>query len=456
MPVMWQGLFMEELLTPAQMAQADAWVNDTPRLMEAAGRAVARAVMARFRPCRVLVLAGPGNNGGDGLVAARYLAQAGWPVTVKAVARAVADDVARAELVIDAVFGAGLSRNVAGPIEDLLRAAKRLVAVDVPSGVDGLTGQIRGSAPPAVLTVTFFRRKPGHLLYPGRSLCGEVVLAQIGMPDAVLAHVRPQAWRNGPWLWTLPVRSATSHKYASGDVTVLSGTMPGAARLACAAARRAGAGMVTLLADTPIIPPEAGLIVRTGPLETLLKDERRKIWVCGPGLGIAQAGAKLAALIAADRKIVADADALTACAGAPEKLRGATVITPHDGEFFRVFGAPGNDKLAAARRGAAESGAVCVFKGGDTVIAAPDGRAAINDNAPEWLATGGTGDALSGIIAALLAQNMPAFEAACAAVWLHGAAGRLAGPGLLAEDLPIFIPTAMAELATRNTAQYYP
>jgi hydroxyethylthiazole kinase-like uncharacterized protein yjeF len=434
---------LEELLTPAEMARADAAANNTPALMEAAGRAVARAMQRRFKPCRVLVLAGPGNNGGDGRVAARYLAQAGWPVTLKPVGDATPEDVARAELVVDAVFGAGLSRDVGGQIASLLGAAKRLVAIDVPSGVDGKTGQVRGFAPSAELTVTFFRRKPGHLLYPGRALCGELVLAQIGMQDSVLDDINPQAWRNGTWLWTLPARAATGHKYASGDVTVLSGTMPGAARLACAAARRSGAGMVTLLADAAFIPPEAGLIVRTDSLETLLKDDRRKVWVCGPGLGVQQAGAKLAALIAAGRIIVADADALTACAGAPEKLRGTTVITPHDGEFARVFGAPGDDKLEAARRAAAATGAVCVLKGGDTVIAAPDGRAVINDNAPAWLATGGTGDVLSGIIAALLAQGMGPFDAACAGVWLHGAAAQIAGPGLLAEDLPGLIPRAM-------------
>jgi hydroxyethylthiazole kinase-like uncharacterized protein yjeF len=220
--------------------------------------------------------------------------------------------------------------------------------------------------------------------------------------------------------------------------------MPGAARLACVAARRAGAGMVTLLADSPAVLPEAGLILRTEPLAELLRDARRKTWVCGPGLGVAEAGAKLAALLAAGRLIVADADALTACAGAPERLRGAAVITPHEGEFARVFGAPGPDKLEAARRAAAACGAVVVFKGADTVIAAPDGRAAINDNAPPWLATAGAGDVLAGLIAALLAQNMPPFDAACAAVWLHGAAAQECGPGMLAEDLPAAIPGVMA------------
>jgi hydroxyethylthiazole kinase-like uncharacterized protein yjeF len=198
-----------------------------------------------------------------------------------------------------------------------------------------------------------------------------------------------------------------------------------------------------LLAEAPAVLPEAGLILRTESLEELLQDARRQTWVCGPGLGVAEAGPKLAALIAAGRVIVADADALTACAGAPERLRGVAVITPHEGEFVRVFGAPGPDKLAAARRAGAACGAVVVFKGADTVIAAPDGRAAINDNAPAWLATGGTGDVLSGLIAALLAQGMAPFEAACAGVWLHGAAARDCGPGMLAEDLPAAIPGVM-------------
>jgi hydroxyethylthiazole kinase-like uncharacterized protein yjeF len=438
---------MEDILTPAEMGRADALANNETALMAAAGRAVARAVMHKYTPCRTLVLLGPGNNGGDGKVAARFFSEAGWPVTLAPFSTATVAQVAGAELVIDAVFGAGLSRDISAPVADLLRAARRLVAIDVPSGVDGATGAVRGYAPQAELTVTFFRLKPGHLLYPGRGLCGELLLRNIGMPASVLETIKPQTFRNGPWLWTLPARGATGHKYSSGDVTVLCGTMPGAARLACAAARRAGAGMVTLLADTMLIPPEAGLIVRADPLETLIADDRRKVWVCGPGLGVGQAGEKLAALIAAGKTILADADALTACTGAPEKLRGVAVITPHAGEFFRVFGPHGTDKLSAVRTAAAATGAVTVLKGADTIIASPDGRAAINDNAPRWLATGGTGDVLSGIIAALLAQRMPPFEAACAGVWLHGAAAQDVGPGLIAEDLPGAIPKVLYRTA---------
>lgn len=439
----WQGFSVEEILTPAEMGLADRLADNEAALMEAAGRAVARAVMRRYAPCRTLVLLGPGNNGGDGKVAGRLLAQAGWPVTLAPVATATVAQVAGAELVIDAVFGAGLSRDISAPVADILRAARRVVAIDVPSGVDGATGQVRGFAPQAELTVTFFRLKPGHLLYPGRALCGEILLRDIGLPASVLESVGSKTFRNGPWLWTLPEKKTVGHKYSSGDVTVLAGTMPGAARLACAAARRAGAGMVTLLADSGVIPPEAGLIVRTGPLESLIEDERRKVWVCGPGLGVARAGAETAALIAAGKMVLADADALTACAGTPEKLRGVAVITPHEGEFSRVFGPPGTDKLAAVRQAAVSTGAVTVLKGADTVIASPDGRAAINDNAPPWLATGGTGDVLAGIIAALLAQGMPAFEAACAGVWLHGKAAQNIGPGLVAEDLPEALPRAM-------------
>jgi hydroxyethylthiazole kinase-like uncharacterized protein yjeF len=434
---------MDELLTPKEMAQADRLADDETALMAAAGRAVARAIIQRYAPCRVLVLVGPGNNGGDGLVAARYLGHAGWPVTVVPIAEATIETVAHAELVIDAVFGAGLSRDISRAIADVLRAAKHLVAIDVPSGIDGATGQLRGDAPHAELTVTFFRLKPGHLLYPARGHCGELLLCDIGMPESVLASIKPQTFRNNPNLWSLPVRSATGHKYSSGDVTVLCGTMPGAARLSCAAARRAGAGMVTLLAEAPFIPPEAGLIVRADKLEELLTDHRRKVWVCGPGLGIAQAGAKLALLIKAGKKIVADADALTACTNTPEKLIGAAVITPHAGEFARVFGPIGPDKLTQIRDAARQTNAVTLLKGPDTIIAAPDGRAAINANAPDYLATGGTGDVLTGIIAALLAQNMPPFEATCAAVWYHSEAANQAGPGMIAEDLAGELPGVM-------------
>jgi len=445
---------MEELLTPAEMALADAAAiaAGTPVavLMERAGWAVAQAIRARFRPCRVVVLCGPGNNGGDGYVAARLLACEGWPVAVAPWAAPRGDaataaalwhvpmpspaDAARADLVIDAVFGAGLARDIPPELSAILATARRIVAVDVPSGLDGATGQPRGAVAPATLTVTFHRRKPGHLLLPGRVLCGETVLAEIGIPAGTPAA---PTWRNPPALWTLPIPAAVDHKYTRGHVTILGGAaMTGAARLAAGAARRIGAGMLTIAS-----PPEAaatyragdpGLIVDTRDLATLLEDSRRTTWVCGPGLGPDAARAALPILLPAGRRVVVDADAI---AGPPEALRGATVLTPHAGEFARVFGPPGEDRLAATRAAAARTGAVVLLKGADTIIAAPDGRAAINDNAPPWLATAGPGDVLAGIVAGLLSQGMAPFEAACAAAWLHGAAAHRAGPHLVAEDL---------------------
>ena len=461
---------MHELLTPAETALADrtAIAMGTPvaTLMENAGRAVARAVRRRFAPCRTLVLCGPGNNGGDGYVAARRLAGWGWPVAVAALAPAKGDavaaaarwrgscvpfdaaEVARAGLVVDAVFGAGLARDLDPAVVAVLRAAQRVVAVDVPSGLDGATGQARGFAPKAALTVTFFRRKPGHTLLPGRELCGETVLDDIGLPAAVLETVRPRCWLNHPALWTLPAPGPDSHKYSRGHLGIVGGAaMTGAARLAAAAARRGGAGMVTIaaLGSADVYRSgDPGLIVSDARIATLLDDERRQVWVCGPGLGLDGAQGILKLLLDRGRTVVVDADALTACTRQPQLLRGAAVLTPHAGEFSRVFGPPGVDRIAAVRAAAAETDAVVLLKGADTIIAAPDGRVAINDTAPPDLATAGAGDVLAGLIGALLAQGMPAWEAACAGAWLHGRAATLVGQGLIAEDLPAALPRAFA------------
>jgi ADP-dependent NAD(P)H-hydrate dehydratase / NAD(P)H-hydrate epimerase len=469
-----------ELLTPAEMARADAAAlaagMPTETLMEAAGRAVARAIRARFRPCRTLVLAGPGNNGGDGYVAARYLEQAGWPVSVAALAPPSlgtaasaaaarwhgpmvafdAAEVARAGLVVDALFGAGLTRPLAPEIEEILRKVEApLVAVDVPSGLDGATGQVLGHAPQAALTISFFRLKPGHLLMPGRALCGGTLLADIGLPEAVLEGIAPRCWRNHPSLWALPSLELSAHKYTRGHLTILAGaSMPGAARLAAAAARRLGAGLVTLHAENlelaAMLRADApGQLVSDATLEALLADARREVWLAGPGLLPHEATrAAIRSVIDAGKILVADAGALMAAAEAPDLLRGAAVITPHAGEFARLFGAPGADRLAATRAAAARLGAVVVLKGPDSIIAAPDGRVIINDNAPPSLATAGTGDILAGAIAALLAQGMAPFDAAAAAVWLHGAGAAAGPPGLIAEDLPALIAKARHDLSS--------
>ena len=468
---------MDELLTPQEAAEADriAAGRGIPvtRLMEAAGRAVARAAR-RFGPCRTLVLCGPGNNGGDGYVAARLLAEQGWPIAVAALgpprARSPAEGAAkrwhgpnvplsaaeagRATLVVDAFFGAGLTRPLPDEAADALAAARRVLAVDVPSGVDGATGQALGRVRAADLTVTFFRRKPGHLLLPGRDLCGEVLLADIGLPGSVLDEIQVRAWRNSPAQWRLPHLDRESHKYTRGHATVLGGpAMTGAARLAASGARGVGAGLLTIAAprdegsagDIYRASVEAGVIVSDAPLDELLHDDRRRAWVCGPGLGPERARAELPKLVAAGRQVVADADALGAHAGDPEALRGCAVLTPHAGEFAKLFGPIGNDRLAAVRAAAKRVGAVVLLKGADTCVADPDGRVLVNDSAPPWLATAGAGDVLAGIVAGLLAQGMEPWAAAGAAAWLHGRAAALHGPGLLAEALAPMLPRALAE-----------
>ncbi|HVM77981.1 MAG TPA: NAD(P)H-hydrate dehydratase [Stellaceae bacterium] len=478
------------LLTPSEMARADAAAVAAGRreeeLMLAAGEAVAAAIRARWSPRPALVLCGPGNNGGDGFVAARSLAAAGWPVRVaflgerevlKGAARLHAGRwsgpiealspaaVAGAELAVVAIFGAGLARPVEGIVAETLAALASsgipIVAVDVPTGLDGATGAVRGVCAAADLTVTFFRKKPGHLLLPGRRLCGELVLAEIGIPASVLTGIAPRAHENGPplWLRDFPWPRIDDHKYRRGHLLLAGGEiMTGAARLAARAAGRLGAGLVTLAAPRSAWSVYAAaltsVIVRPcGGIEewrALLADARRNAVLLGPGAGtgLALRDMVLAAL-AAGRPTVLDADALTVFAEAPHLLlaaiAGPAVLTPHEGEFARLFPEPG-DKLARARAAASKCGAVVLLKGPDTVIAAPDGRAIVNANAPPELATGGTGDVLSGMIAGLLAQGMDPFAAAAAAAWLHGEAGRAVGPGLVAEDLLQVMPGVLRGL----------
>ncbi len=484
------------LLTPAQMSAADrlAIAGGVPgvTLMERAGRGVADAVSRRWPLRPVAVLCGPGNNGGDGFVAARVLAERGWPVRlfllgeraalrgdaavaaarwpgpVEALAPGALDGAA---LVVDAIFGAGLARPVAGAARATIEAIgeRRLpvAAVDVPSGVDGATGEVRGAAPRAALTVTFFRKKPGHLLLPGRIHCGETVLAQIGLPEAALAGVAPDIAENHPawWLGLLPRPGPASHKYTRGHALVAGGAvMTGAARLAARAAARLGAGLVTLAAPEAsfavyaaaltgvIVEPVAGL----GDFAGLLGDQRRNAALIGPGAGVGpRTRDQTLAILAAGKRAVLDADALTSFAQSPAALFRAIaspcVLTPHEGEFARLFDAAGG-KPERARRAARQSGAVILLKGADTVVAAPDGRVAINANAPPELATAGSGDVLAGAVLGLLAQGMEPFAAANAAVWVHGAAAGRVGAGLVAEDLVEALPAALRELARRFTA----
>ncbi len=481
----------EALLTAAQMRQAESLgAVSSSAMMSKAGEAVARVVMERWKPCRVVVLCGPGNNGGDGYVVAARLRQAGWPVVVGALtgaspsveakdAAAAWTDVTRpltkdlfdqADLVVDALFGVGLTRpldaELVGLVENLNARKLPVVAVDVLSGVDADTGRVLGAAVQAALTVTFFCAKPGHVVLPGALRCGEVVIADIGIARAVLDEVQPTTARNAPDLWrkALSWPQPGGHKYSRGQALLFGGpVLTGAARLAARAAQRVGAGLVTLAAPTEAVPLYAAalesVIVRpvasVEDWRALLDDPKRNAVLIGPGMGLdADAKALVHAALATRKPCVLDADALTAFAGEPQELFGllheACVLTPHEGEFSRLFGArldAAAPKLERARRAAALAGCVVLLKGADTVVASPDGCAVVNDNAPPWLATAGAGDVLAGLIVGLLAQGLQPMVAASAAAWLHGRSAAAFGPGLIAEDIVDGVPVALKSLS---------
>jgi ADP-dependent NAD(P)H-hydrate dehydratase / NAD(P)H-hydrate epimerase len=493
---------MFELLTTAEMAEADrlaiAGGIAGSELMESAGRAVAEAVAERHPSgSRVVVVAGPGNNGGDGFVAARLLAERGARVEVmllgdigrlkgdaalaakKWAGPLVAAEpraLAGAEVVIDALFGAGLDRPVQGTARTLIEtinAGKAPVyAVDLPSGINGTSGAELGVAVKAAHTITFFRKKPGHLLLPGRLHCGTIAVADIGIPAAVLGKIAPKTFENVAALWRrhFPVPKHEGHKYDRGHAVVVSGPSwsTGAARLAARGALRAGAGLVTIASprDALAVNAAASLAVMVRPVDgavelaKFLSDRRLNALAIGPGVGVGEATcARVLAAFEGERAVVLDADAITSFAADPQRLAEAlraraaqaTILTPHEGEFSRYFGALDDkiqalSKLERARLAAKLVGSVVVLKGADTVVAAPDGRAAIAANAPAYLATAGAGDVLTGMATGLLAQGMAAFEAAAAAVWLHGEAAAAFGPGLIAEDLPEQLPRLYQDL----------
>ena len=490
-----------EVLTTTEMERADRLTitAGTPgfALMMSAGQAVAEAAMGLVEEGPIMVVAGRGNNGGDGFVAAAELAARGRDVSVILLCErdSLQGDAALAArgwkypvlpfnpqaigkpaLIIDALFGAGLNRPVKGDPLEMIEAVNAngapVLAVDLPSGINGTSGAVMGAAIKAVETVTFFRRKPAHLVMPGRKHCGHVRLADIGIDPRVLEEIRPQTSENVPpsWQKSFPVPDIDGHKYARGHAVVLSGELAstGAARLAARGALRAGAGLVTVASPRDALAVNAAALtaVMVRAVDTvvefadMLGDRRLSSVVIGPGAGVSARTRDLVhTALSAQRGLVLDADALTSFAEAPERLfesikaaEGAQVVlTPHEGEFPRLFSDisnkhPGRSKLERVRDAAERSGAVVLLKGPDTVVASPDGRASIASNAPPWLATAGAGDVLAGMIAAFLAQGVPAFEAACIGVWMHGEAASEAGPGLIAEDLPEVLPAVFRRL----------
>jgi hydroxyethylthiazole kinase-like uncharacterized protein yjeF len=498
-----------EVLTTTEMQHADrlAIAAGTPgfALMMSAGQAVAQAAMDLAEQGSILVVAGSGNNGGDGFVAAAELAARGREVSVillcqrdqlkgdaALAARGWKDPVlpfnpqaiGKPALIIDALFGAGLDRSVQGDPHTMIDAINAsgvpVLSVDLPSGINGTSGAIMGTAVRATETVTFFRRKPGHLLLPGRLHCGRVRVADIGIDAAVLDAIHPSTFENVPEFWrgSFPVPRINGHKYARGHVVVVSGDMAatGAARLAGRGALRAGAGLATLATPRDALAINAGALTAVMVRATdtaaefadLIADNRLNACVIGPGAGLGQRTRDFVlAALSVKPGLVLDADALTSFADAPDRLFQAikttaspqVVLTPHEGEFPRLFSDLSNkyplrSKLERVRIAATRSGAVVLLKGPDTVVASPDGRAAIAANAPPWLATAGSGDVLAGMIGGLLAQHVPAFEAACIGVWMHGEAGSEAGPGLIAEDLPEVLPAVFRRLYDQLGVEY--
>jgi hydroxyethylthiazole kinase-like uncharacterized protein yjeF len=483
------------LLTPLEMYRADelAVASGVPSLtlMENAGRAVAEEILRRFGARRTLVLCGPGNNGGDGFVVARYLRDWGWPVRVALFgdsARLKGDAAIMAkrwggpfekvattdgcDLIIDALFGAGLSKPLPDLLVKLIGAVKvPLVAIDVPSGIDGATGAAWPSAFAADLTITFFRKKPGHVLMPGRARCGEVVVADIGIPDKVLHEIAPSLAENSAPV--LPVQRGDQHKYKRGHAVIVSGAahQTGAARLAGLAALRVGAGLVTIASPKAAMATNAAHLTAVMLAEAddalalgrLLADRRKNAVCIGPAAGFGSpTRAKVRAALASGAAVVLDADALTSFADAPDELfsaiaeypERACVMTPHEGEFSRLFNdlsASADSKCEKAVKAARRSGAIVLLKGPDSVAASPHGRAVVNTNAPPSLATAGSGDVLAGLVTGLLAQGMEALAAAAAAMWLHGEAARKFGDfGLIAEDLPDLVARVISSGIPEN------
>ena len=453
---------MRIILTAGEMraAEAAAIAAGTPveTLMERAGTAAADAVWRFAGPLPALVLCGPGNNGGDGYVIARELAARGVPVRVAALAAprsgaalaashswpgpvTTLDQAEPAPLLIDALFGTGLGRPLdeapAGRLCDLAVAAHVRVAVDLPSGVATDDGAILSPVPDYDLTVTFQTLKPSHRLQPAARHMGRIVVADIGIAaeSRLLEIGRPALRRPGP----------DDHKYSRGYVAILAGEMPGASALAAAAALRSGAGYVRLFAHEPVSGIPSAVVQSPGT--AFDRDPRIGVIALGPGLGTGEeARRRLDSALESQLPLVLDADALNLLAqSAPPRFADLPILTPHEGEFARLFGDLEGSKVERARAAAAAAGAVILYKGADTVVAAPDGRAAIASPAPHGLASAGTGDVLTGIVAAMRASGMEAYESACAGAWLQSRAAQLAGPGLIADDLVAHLPASVAE-----------
>jgi len=484
---------MLELMTAEQMKKADlkAIADGIPaiELIDTAARGLAKIIEDNFPPAPILFLNGPGNNGADGFIAADYLKKAGWDVrcacTVKraelkndakvSVERWQGDieplnsnlGLKNAAIVVDCIYGTGYSGVLPPEIVtlfDKIRMRKlQVVAADVPSGMNATTGITSPGALKPDVTVAFCRKKIAHVIMPSKEFCGKVRVADVQIPDATIAASGGTVFENDPALWLkdFPIPGPNTHKFERGHVVVYGGSeKTGAARLGAAAAQRAGAGLVSIATrpDAKQIYEMFRASIMTDSWTTaeefraLLRDERKNAVLIGPGAGADDAlRDAVRATLDFNKAAVLDADVFTAFKDNAKELftrlsPDRHVLTPHEGEFERLFGTLDGNKLERAVKAAKLSNAVIVLKGSDTIIAAPDGTAVINTNAPSTLATAGSGDVLAGLITGLMAQGMKPFMAAAAGVWLHSETARNLGLGMASEDIITYTPQTLNRL----------
>tara|TARA_B100001105_G_scaffold252249_1_gene243430 strand:+ start:1905 stop:3404 length:1500 start_codon:yes stop_codon:yes gene_type:complete len=495
----YKNKIITEVLTSEQMYRADFLASkngiSSYQLMRNAGKRIAREIIKKHQKGRVLILCGRGNNGGDGFVVARLLSARGWPVQVGILKslKKMKDDALRASeewegvtfelslpqlkkringcsVVVDALFGIGLNRPVKENIKGLINAINKseipCVSIDIPSGIDADSGKILGTAIKANETISFFRPKLGHILFPGREYSGNLIISDIGIPDSVIQKIKPTIFLNSPKLWNkkFPWPSYQDHKYSRGHALVMGGEeMTGAARLAARACLRIGSGLVTIAANkssSKIYKMEMPEILSVTvdslhDLKKIISDKRKNVFLVGPGIGVSRLSSKkVLLLLSKKRPCVLDADAISAFKDSPKKLFKSVfprcVLTPHEGEFARLFPKIAKrkniNKVAKCVLAAFDANGVVLLKGSDTVISRPDGLSVVNCNAPPTLATAGSGDVLAGIITGLIAQGMNSFDASVSGAWIHGEAAKLFGPGLVADDLPNLIPLVLKKI----------
>ncbi len=475
---------MTEILTAEQICKASALTIEAgttaKELMHSFGHEVTDLIRSLYKRQPVLILAGPGKNGSDGLVIANHILEQRWPVRVCFIgnvdelsteAKAAYEKYPweilslselgqiEEDLIIDSLFGSGLNREIASPLSDLIhdlnQSSKQIISLDIPSGIGSESGQILGMAFKATHTISFLRPKFGHLLFPGKAHCGQLHLINSGILEATVSALRVKYWQNEPFYWRslFPRPKTSDHKYSRGHALIFGGDrMTGAARLTARAARRTGAGLVTIASHDQVrsvYQYDTGVIVDSWEnWDKLLNDPRIGTVAIGPGAETTMLKSYVISLCKYKKRMVLDADVLTAFSNERDflfqNIQSNSVLTPHEGEFRKLFpeliDAP-IGRVQQALEAAKQSRSIVVFKGNQTVIAAPDGRAFFNNGAPPTLATAGTGDVLTGIITGLLAQGVPAFEASAMAVWIHGEAAKQFGAGLIAEDLPDLLPS---------------